>query len=115
MGKNEQCTLPGYSPCKLHLQVLVKVDGQLMNFTLELGSFGSALFPHEQEQEQLSPTGDQAAGEGALLQFIFSTFIAHQSKQVRVNTTHSGALILLYWWCTAFSYLDQLSQWRFSM
>jgi phosphatidate phosphatase PAH1 len=90
-GKNEQYTLPAYSQCNLHLQVLVKVNGQLMNFTLELGSFGSAFFAHEQEQEQLSPTGDQAADEGALLQFIFSTFAAHQSKQVRVNTAHSGA------------------------
>lgn len=29
----------------------MKVNGQLMNFTLELGSFGSAFFAHEQEQE----------------------------------------------------------------
>jgi hypothetical protein len=55
----------------MHTQVLVKVNGQLMNFTLELGSFGSAFFAHEQEQEQLSPTSDPAGGEGALLESLF--------------------------------------------
>ena len=36
----------------------MKVNGQLMDFTLELGSFGSAFFAHEQEQEVSPAAGD---------------------------------------------------------
>jgi phosphatidate phosphatase PAH1 len=54
-------------PLAIALQVLVKVNGVLMNFTLELGSFGSAFFAHEQEQEQTTPTCAQAGDKGALL------------------------------------------------